>query len=190
MPTFFIRPFTPADQVAARALILEGLAEHFGRADPALNPDLADIARYYPARGHLFLVAEADGRLAGAGGLCVEGAAGQIVRVSVGRQHRRRGIGAALVAALLEAARARGLGRVWMETNDDWHAAIGLYRRCGFREFDRRDGCVFMELGLAPRPRRTRAACSQDQLNNMAAAIGMAAADRTIRQRLEEPSVV
>jgi len=62
---------------------------------------------------------------------------------------RRHGVGKTLVAALLEAARARGLVRVWMETNDDWKDAIGLYRRCGFQEFDRRAGCVFMAVDLA-----------------------------------------
>ncbi len=129
-------------------MILEGLGEHFGQIDPALNPDLAEIAAFYLARGHLFLVAEAEGMLVGTGALSVEGAEGQIVRVSVCRHLRRRGIGGALVKALLKAARTRGLGRIWMETNDDWHDAIGLYRHCGFREFDRRDGCIFMELGL------------------------------------------
>jgi hypothetical protein len=66
-----IRPFAPADQAAARALILEGLGEHFGQIDPALNPDLAEIAAFYLARGHLFLVAEADGMLVGTGALRV-----------------------------------------------------------------------------------------------------------------------
>jgi ribosomal protein S18 acetylase RimI-like enzyme len=129
-------------------LILEGLGEHFGQLDPALNPDLIDISCSYLARGHLFLVAEADGMLIGAGALRVEGAEGQIVRVSVGRHLRRQGIGREIVMALVDAARTRGLNRIWMETNDDWHDAIGLYRQCGFREFDRRDGCIFMELGL------------------------------------------
>ena len=147
-----IRPFVPADQAAARALILEGLGEHFGQVDPALNPVLDDIAGSYLARGHVFLVAEADGMLVGTGALRAEGAEGQIVRVSVRHDLRGRGIGRALVMALLEAARTRGLDRIWMETNDDWHDAIGLYRQYGFREFDRRDGCVFMELGRTPTP--------------------------------------
>ncbi len=32
-----IRPFAPGDQEAARRLILEGLVEHFGFVDEALN---------------------------------------------------------------------------------------------------------------------------------------------------------
>ncbi|HEY3725020.1 MAG TPA: hypothetical protein VGN59_16840 [Acidimicrobiia bacterium] len=35
-----IARFAPGDQGAVRALILEGLAEHWGTLDPSLNPDL------------------------------------------------------------------------------------------------------------------------------------------------------
>jgi len=146
VPSFRIRPFAPSDQAAARALILEGLREHWGWLNPDLNPDLDNITASYIARGHVFLVATIGHAIAGAGALRIAGATGQIVRVSVDLQWRRRGVGRALVAALLDSARERGLTRVWMETNDDWDDAIGLYQRCGFREFDRRDRCVFMEL--------------------------------------------
>ena len=146
--SFRIRPFAPTDQAAARALILEGLREHWGRLDPTRNPDLADITAYYIGPGHIFLIAETADTLVGTAGLLITGDTGQIVRVSVGRQHRRQGIGRALVTALLEAAQARRLNRLWMETNDDWDDAIGIYRCCGFHKFDHREGCVFMALDL------------------------------------------
>jgi N-acetylglutamate synthase-like GNAT family acetyltransferase len=129
-------------------LILEGLREHWGWLDPTRNPDLDDIAGNYLARGHVFLVAEFGQALAGTGALKLESDCGQIVRVSVGSPWRRCGVGRALVAALLEAARIRELSRVWMETNDDWRDAIGLYQSCGFQKFDHREGCVFMALNL------------------------------------------
>jgi ribosomal protein S18 acetylase RimI-like enzyme len=143
-----IRPFASTDQTAARALILEGLREHWGWLDPTLNPDLENITASYITPGHVFLIAEIGHVLAGTGALKIDGDDCQVVRVSVSPQCRRRGIGRALVAALLEAARARGLVRVWMETNDDWNDAISLYRHCGFREYDRREGCIFMALDL------------------------------------------
>ena len=149
MPPIRIRPFVPADQAAVRTLILDGLREHWGKLDPSLNPDLDNIAASYSTPGHVFRIAEIGHVLAGAGALKIAGDVGQIVRVSVSPQWRRRGVGRALVAALLEATRARGLTRVWMETNDDWSDAIGLYRQCGFREYDRRAGCIFMELDLS-----------------------------------------
>jgi ribosomal protein S18 acetylase RimI-like enzyme len=148
MPPALIRPFASADQTAARALILAGLREHWGWLDPSLNLDLDDIAASYIAPGHIFFVAEVGRALAGTGALRFEGHSGQIVRVVVSPRWRRRGIGRALVIALLETGRTRGLARVWMETNDDWRAAIGLYQHCGFREFDHREGCIFMALDL------------------------------------------
>jgi ribosomal protein S18 acetylase RimI-like enzyme len=129
-------------------LILEGLREHWGWLDPTRNPDLDDIAGNYLARGHVFLVAEIEQVLAGTGALKLESDCGQIVRVSVGSPCRRRGVGRALVAALLEAARMRERSWVWMETTDDWRDAIGLYQSCGFQEYDRREGCIFMALEL------------------------------------------
>jgi putative acetyltransferase len=148
MPPVCIRLFVLSDQPAARALILAGLREHWGWLDPSLNPDLNDIAASYLAPGHVFFVAESGQALVGTGALIIDGDNGQIVRVAVRPRWRRRGIGQALVIALLDAAHTRGLVRVWMETNDDWTDAIGLYRRCGFQEFDHRDNCVFMALDL------------------------------------------
>ncbi|MGC8780566.1 MAG: GNAT family N-acetyltransferase, partial [Anaerolineae bacterium] len=73
---------------------------------------------------------------------------GRLVRVSVARAYRRRGLGRALVKRLIIIARERGLRRLWMETNDDWEPAIQLYRSCGFRAYDRRDGNIYMALDL------------------------------------------
>jgi ribosomal protein S18 acetylase RimI-like enzyme len=147
-----IRPFAPADQAAARTLILEGLREHWGWLDPSLNPDLDAITASYTTPGHVFIVAEIERLLVGTGALKIDGDIGQIVRVSVSPQCRRCGIGRALIAALLKIARTRGLTRVWMETNDDWRDAIGLYLQCGFQEYDHRDGCIFMALNLSGNP--------------------------------------
>ncbi len=144
-----VRPFVLADQRAAQRLILDGLAEHFGVINEECNPDVDDIAAGYIDRGSLFLVAEDGGELVGTGALVFEDArVGRLVRVSVARRWRRRGLGRALVQRLIVAARDRGLARLWMETNDDWSAAIGLYTACGFAEYDRRDGNVYMALDL------------------------------------------
>ncbi len=145
-----IRPFVLADQHAARRLILDGLKEHFGVLDEACNPDIDDVAASYVDRGHLFLVAEDGCVLIGTGALLFEDArVGRLVRVSVARPWRRQGLGRALVQHLIEAARSRGVVRLWMETNDDWSAAIGLYAACGFAEVDRRDGNIYMALDLS-----------------------------------------
>jgi GNAT superfamily N-acetyltransferase len=146
-----IRRFEPADQAAARRLIQSGLAEHFGFADEDANPDLNDIAASYPAQGHLFLIAESGGDLIGTAALIAAGKeAGRIVRVSVARDHRRHGVARALVERLAQHARALGLVRLWVETNDDWADAIGLYVALGFREHARGDGSAYLSMEIAP----------------------------------------
>ncbi|HEX6122165.1 MAG TPA: GNAT family N-acetyltransferase, partial [Ktedonobacterales bacterium] len=149
-PALLPRPFTPADQAAARQLILDGLGEHFGFVDASRNPDLADIAATYLARGHVFLVAERAGALVGTGALLVaeETRAGQIVRMSVAGAQRRHGIGRALVAALIAAAQARGLRRLTVETNKDWYDAIGLYIASGFREDTLDEESIYLQRTL------------------------------------------
>jgi hypothetical protein len=46
MPDLTISPFHPADQAAARTLILAGLQERWGHLDPRYNADLDDIATH------------------------------------------------------------------------------------------------------------------------------------------------
>ena len=146
-----IRPFTPADQRAARALILAGLGERFGFVDETLNPDLDDITARFLAHRHAFLIAEQAGEVVATGGLIFEpeGDVCQLVRISVRRELRRQGVARAIVAALLALARERGCQRVWVETHEPWHDAIALYERMGFSAYARHDGQVFLALQLA-----------------------------------------
>jgi putative acetyltransferase len=139
-----IRAFEPRDQAAARQLILTGLGEHFGWIDETCNPDLDDITANYVELSHVFLVAEIGGELVGTGGLIVEReGVGRIVRMSVSRTHRRAGIGQALVARLLDAARQRGFAQVMASTSPNWKDAVGLYEHCGFVECRRDDVSVY-----------------------------------------------
>jgi GNAT superfamily N-acetyltransferase len=151
MTTPTVRAFTPADQGAARALILAGLGERFGFIDETRNPDVDDIAAQYLAHEHLFFVAELAGDVIGTGALLFEadGATCQLVRVSTRRDLRRQGIARLIVAALLAEARQRGRRRIWVETDAPWHDAIALYERMGFTITKRRDGLVFLEMWLA-----------------------------------------
>ena len=152
-PPVQIRPFRPSDQLAVRRLVLAGLAEHFQTPDETRNPDLDDIQASYVAQGGAFLVAEAGGRIVGTGALTLPTpGTGQIVRISVAPAVRRNGIARQLVAALLDDARARGLPEVFVETNHDWHAAIALYERCGFVQYDRDPESVYPRLPLAEHP--------------------------------------
>jgi GNAT superfamily N-acetyltransferase len=144
-----IRAFVPADQPAARALILGGLGERFGWVDETRNPDLDDIAASYASPQCTFLVAQSGHELIGAGALRRTGKhSGEIVRVSVRSDWRGQGVGRALVTRLVACARQLGLRRVEVETNHDWYNAITLYQRCGFIPFAEDDESIYLALDL------------------------------------------
>lgn len=135
MPDYLIRPFASADQPAARALILDGLASRFGFADESLTPDLNDIQAHYA--GETILVAEDNGRIIACGILKRENGSDEIsrmVRVSVHRDCQGKGLGKHISLALIEAARTRGFRRILCETNSDWDSALRLYQSLGFTE--------------------------------------------------------
>ena len=149
--TLIIRPFRRPDQKATRALILDGLVEHWGWLDPTKNPDLDDIAAAYG--DETFLVAWEDGEIAGAGALIHEApGAARVVRMSVARDRQRRGIGRAILRRLLEKARARGYQRVVLETTTTWEDAKSFYMNNGFRPVGEWDGDTHfvMEVGEPP----------------------------------------
>jgi ribosomal protein S18 acetylase RimI-like enzyme len=136
-----------------RRLILEGLGEHFGFIDETLNPDIDDITANYIVAGHVFVVVQDGNDIVGMGALVFRGEGiGQMVRVSVRSDYRRKGIGKAIVEHLIEVARQRGVRRLIVETNSDWYDAIGLYKRLGFVEYRRSDIGVHMVLDLSQLP--------------------------------------
>ena len=116
-----MRPFQPADQQEVRALVLAGLAEHWGVLDPHKNPDLEDIGRSY-ADG-VFLVALTAGRIVACGALVfrpnLPGDTAEIVRMSVAAGMRRTGIGRLVLDSLCAEARRRGIRRLVLETTRD-----------------------------------------------------------------------
>lgn len=149
MPEILIRPFAPSDQAAVRALVLAGLADHFGELDPAFNRDLDDIGASCIAAGGVVIVADFDGRIVGTGALIlVEPGVSRLVRMSVDRRVRGQGLGKRLVNHLIEIARARDDRQLLVETNDDWPDAIALYRACGFSDEHAKDGEIHFSLGL------------------------------------------
>ena len=80
----------------------------------------------------------ADGRVAAYGGMICAVDEGQITNIAVLPDYRRRGMGDALVRALLRYAKDEKLATVTLEVRASNVAAISLYRRHGFSEVGRR----------------------------------------------------
>ncbi len=126
-----IRAFSPQDQPVVTALILAGLAEHWGDVDESLNPDVHDLAASYPD-GRTLVAAQGD-RLVGTGTVFpVDHRTAEIKRMSVAPDCRRSGVGRALVAALVAEARHRDVDHVVLETSAHWDAVVAFYLSCGF----------------------------------------------------------
>jgi GNAT superfamily N-acetyltransferase len=117
-------------QEAFRLLVLDGMAEHWGSVDETLNTDLHDIGAHYC--NDLVLVALAGEVLVGTGILLLRAVEGEIVRMPVHRDYRRRSIATQIVAELLNLASESGVSRIVVETNAKWKDARGLYEASGF----------------------------------------------------------
>ncbi|MGV8976977.1 MAG: ribosomal protein S18-alanine N-acetyltransferase [Cellulomonas sp.] len=80
------------------------------------------------------------GELIGYAGLWFDGVDAQVMTIGTTAGHQRRGVGAALLAALLGRARASGAEHVYLEVRVDNDPALRLYERAGFERMGRRRG--------------------------------------------------
>ncbi|WP_169786688.1 ribosomal protein S18-alanine N-acetyltransferase [Nitriliruptor alkaliphilus] len=89
----------------------------------------------------VWLVVETAGEVVGVGGVADLAGDAHVLSVAVAVDHRRRGHGRTLVAALLSEAAARlGSRRATLEVRESNVAARALYRRLGFTEAGVRPG--------------------------------------------------
>jgi putative acetyltransferase len=134
-----IRPIAPGDNVALARAVRDTLAE-FGAAKPG-------TAYYDEATDHLYelfsqaprsayFVAEIDGEVLGGGGIFptenLPADTVELVKLYLLPAARGRGVGKALINHCVEAARANGYARVYLETTEELTQAIPLYERLGF----------------------------------------------------------
>jgi GNAT superfamily N-acetyltransferase len=147
MDEVILQPFCPADQAEVKSLILAGLVDHWGVLDPSKNPDLDDIAAAYA--GATFLVARLGRRIVGTGALVPRGdGTAEIVRMSVVRDLRRRGLGRLILTRLVAQAHRNGARRVVLETTTGWQEVIAFYLAYGFRITHYAGGDVYFALDL------------------------------------------
>ena len=126
-----IRSFTPSDAASASEI------EKCCFSDPWSENAFAEALE----NGlYTFLAAEENGSLAGYAGMyCVMDEA-NIVNVAVSPEHRRKGIGYALVSALLRIAEQNRVYTAYLEVRASNAPAIALYTSLGFDFYGRRRG--------------------------------------------------
>lgn len=87
-----------------------------------------------------YVVAVADEAIVGYAGLCAYDDASYIQTIGVTSDHQGRGVGTALLEALLSEADARGAKHVDLEVRADNESAIRLYEKHGFARLGVRRG--------------------------------------------------
>jgi len=86
----------------------------------------------------LFLVAEADAQIVGYVVALEAADEGEILNLAVAEAGRRRGLGRALVEAIVAALTDRGVRQVFLEVRESNAPARALYAGFGFKEVGRR----------------------------------------------------
>ena len=84
------------------------------------------------------VVCVCDGAVAAYGGMLWAPYEGQITNIAVREAYRKRGYGAALLEALIAAARERDCEQISLEVRESNAAAIALYEKYGFSIAGRR----------------------------------------------------
>lgn len=135
---FRIRAAEPADN-AALARVLRSVMAEFGAAgdgSSAHDPEVDDIAGAYGVPGAAYFVVDDGGAVAGGGGLGPlaggDGATCELRKMYLVAEVRGHGLGRALLARCIEAARAFGYQRMYLETMTTMAGARRLYERHGF----------------------------------------------------------
>lgn len=101
----------------------------------------AMLAEELDGPGRWYVAADvAPAGLVGYAGLCFDGDDAQVMTIAVTRAHQGRGIGAALLAALVARARDLGARAMMLEVRVDNAPALALYERFGFVRLGRRRG--------------------------------------------------
>ena len=130
-----LRPMTEADldPVAELEIAVFGQQEAWSRQMLAGELAQQPASRYY-------LVAEDEDGIAGYAGLLGAGWQGDVLTLAVATSRWGRGIGSALLVALLAEARRRGCTEVFLEVRTDNFRAQELYTRHAFTQVGIRRG--------------------------------------------------
>jgi putative acetyltransferase len=137
-----IEPITQADDAQVAAIIRTVMPE-FGASGCgfAINdPEVDWMSRAYTGPRSAYFVLRRDGRVLGGGGVApLEGSdpdTCELRKMYFLPEARGAGAGAAMMERCLEAARAFGFRRCYLETLTGMDAAMRLYERSGFRRIE------------------------------------------------------
>lgn len=126
-----IRPFEPQDEGPVVALW-----ERCGLTRP-WNQPRRDIRRKLEVQPELFLVGELEGRVVATAMAGYDGHRGWIYYLCVDPEHRRMGLGRAVMAEAERRLVAAGCPKVNLQVRGENRAAVEFYERIGYDTEDR-----------------------------------------------------
>lgn len=128
-----VRPFAPGDEAEFREINLEWIERYFA-VEAKDREVLGNPRKYILDPGGAILLAVEETRVVGVVSLIVIGEGSvELAKMGVRPEAQGKGAGKMLVAAAIAAARAMGMGRVYIETNAKLGPALKLYRDAGFQ---------------------------------------------------------
>lgn len=136
--TFAIRPIEPTDDAAVAGVIRAVMTEFdaTGEGFSIHDPEVDHMAAAYAGPRAAYFVVTREGRVVGGGGVAqLEGGAPEVCELKKMYflpEARGAGMGRAVLARCLEAARERGYTRCYLETMSNMRDARRLYERAGF----------------------------------------------------------
>ena len=122
-----VRTYEESDEAAVAALWREVFPD-----EPAHNVPEEVITRKLAVQRELFFVAVEDGEIVGTAMAGYDGHRGWVYAVAVKPSHRRRGIGAALMARVEEGLRAAGCPKLNLQVRASNRVAVAFYERLGY----------------------------------------------------------
>lgn len=128
-----IREFEPGDELAFRLLNEAWIARYFAM-EPEDEHALANPQGAILNGGGRIFFAVQQGQTVGCCALRAMGPGEfEVAKMAVAESARRNGVGRRLLTRVVEAARAAGATRLYLETNHVLTPAIRLYEAIGFR---------------------------------------------------------
>lgn len=136
--TFLIRPIEPGDNMMMAAIIRRVMPE-FGADGPGFaihDAEVDGMCEAYAQPRNAYFVVERDGVVIGGGGVAplqnAEPDVCELRKMYFLPEARGIGAGTAMMQRCLDAARAQGFRRCYLETLTGMDAAQALYKRSGF----------------------------------------------------------
>ncbi len=131
---FQIRSFQPDDSAACQSLYHDGLiGGSIAENDSGLDIDDIQTAYMDGSGNHFWVAVNSQNEVVGMIGVMEHQNVGEVRRLRVRSDHRRRGIGSALLEQALTFCRERNCLKVALDTFVEREAAVKLFEKFSFR---------------------------------------------------------